>query len=311
MLIPGYTHLQRAQPVPLAHHFLAYVEMLDRDYERLSDGYRRVDVMPLGSGAIGGSTLPIRRELVARILDFPKLSQNSMDAVSDRDFILELLSHCAIIGMHCSRLGEEIVLWASAEFALIEIDDDYCTGSSLMPQKKNPDIAELARGKSGRLFGNLLSLLTTMKGLPLSYNRDLQEDKEPLFDSVDTVKSVLLALAGLLQHTQVRKERAAKMVQDPSLLATDVADYLVRKGVPFREAHEIVGKAVKQSEKQKKTIGQLALADWKKLSKHFEADIRDVFDLELAVSKRTAPGSASLANVQEQLQRWSKALRVG
>jgi len=256
VLIPGYTHLQRAQPVPIAHHMLAYVEMLDRDYERLSDSYRRVDVMPLGSGALGGSTLPIRRELVAEFLDFPKMTQNSMDAVSDRDFILELLFDCALIGLHCSRLSEDIVLWASTEFGLIDIEDAYCTGSSLMPQKKNPDLAELSRGKTGRLFGNLFSLLTTLKGLPLTYNRDMQEDKEPLFDSVDTTKAVLQILAEMIDHTSVRAPRAAEMVVDPLLLATDVTDYLVRKGVPFRQAHEIVGKAVKHSETKKKAASQ-------------------------------------------------------
>ena len=310
ILIPGYTHLQRAQPVPIAHHMLAYVEMLERDYERLSDSYRRVDVMPLGSGALGGSTLPIRREMVAEFLDFPKVTQNSMDAVSDRDFILELLFDCALIGLHCSRLCEDLVLWASTEFGLINIEDSYCTGSSLMPQKKNPDIAELSRGKTGRLFGNLVSLLTTLKGLPLAYNRDMQEDKEPLFDSVDTAKAVMQVLAELIDHTEVREERAAQMVSDPLLLATDVADYLVKKGIPFRQAHEIVGKAVKHSETQKKPLNKLSVEEWKKFSPQFGSDVREVFDLENAMANRTASGAASLKNAQAQIKRWQKTLEV-
>lgn len=308
ILIPGYTHLQRAQPVPIAHHMLAYVEMLDRDYERLSDSFRRVDVMPLGSGALGGSTLPIRRDMVAEFLDFPKVTQNSMDAVSDRDFILELLFDCALIGLHCSRLSEDIVLWASSEFGLIDIEDDYCTGSSLMPQKKNPDLAELSRGKSGRLFGNLFSLLTTLKGLPLTYNRDMQEDKEPLFDSVDTAKAVLQVLAEMIDHTSVRAPRAAEMVVDPLLLATDVADYLVKKGVPFRQAHEIVGKAVKHSETKKKPLHKLTTEEWRKFSPQFESDIKGVFDLGNAMANRTAVGAASLKNVQAQIKRWQNTL---
>lgn len=310
ILIPGYTHLQRAQPVPIAHHMLAYVEMLERDYERLSDSFRRVDVMPLGSGALGGSTLPIKREMVAEFLDFPKVSRNSMDAVSDRDFLLEMLFDCALIGMHCSRLSEDLVLWASAEFGLIDIEDGYCTGSSLMPQKKNPDLAELSRGKTGRLFGNLISLLTTLKGLPLTYNRDMQEDKEPLFDSVDTTKAILQVLAEMIDHTSVRSEQAAKMVADPLLLATDVADYLVGKGVPFRQAHEIVGKAVKHSEKQKKPLNKLSIEEWRKFSPQFGPDVREVFDLGNAMANRTATGAASLKNVQAEIKRWQKTLSV-
>ncbi len=310
VLIPGYTHLQRAQPVPIAHHMLAYVEMLERDYERLSDSYRRVDVMPLGSGALGGSTLPIRREMVAEFLDFPKVTQNSMDAVSDRDFVLELLFDCALIGLHCSRLSEDLVLWAGTEFGLIEIEDGYCTGSSLMPQKKNPDLAELSRGKTGRLFGNLISLLTTLKGLPLTYNRDMQEDKEPLFDSVDTTKAVLQILAEMLDHTTVDEDRAAQMASDPLLLATDVADYLVDKGVAFRQAHEIVGRAVKHSEARKKPLNKLGVEEWKKFSPHFDSDIREVFDLENAMAKRAAAGAASLKNVQAEIKRWQKTLEV-
>jgi len=310
VLIPGYTHLQRAQPVPFGHHMLAYVEMLERDYQRLSDSFRRVDVMPLGSGALGGSTLPIKREMVADFLDFPKVTQNSMDAVSDRDFILEMLFDCALIGVHCSRLAEDLVLWSSTEFGLIEIEDGYCTGSSLMPQKKNPDLAELSRGKTGRLFGNLMSLLTTLKGLPLTYNRDMQEDKEPLFDSVDTTKAVLQVLAEMIDHTDVCKARAAEMVADPLLLATDVADYLVGKGVPFRQAHEIVGKAVKQSESRKKPLNKFTVEDWRKFSPQFGPDVRDVFSLDNAMAARTSAGAASIKNVQTEIRRWQKMLAV-
>ncbi|MBV9464237.1 MAG: argininosuccinate lyase [Verrucomicrobiae bacterium] len=308
IFIPGYTHLQRAQPVPVAHHLLAYVEMLERDHERLSDSFRRVDVMPLGSGAIGGSTLPLNRELVAKLLDFPKVTQNSMDAVSDRDFAVETLFNCAMIGAHCSRLGEDLILWTSAEFGLLDIEDGYCTGSSLMPQKKNPDLAELARGKSGRLYGNLLSLLTVIKGLPLTYNRDLQEDKEPLFDSIDTAKAVLSVLAEMIEHSHIREERAAELVSDPLLLATDLTDYLVLKGVPFREAHQVVGQVVKQCEKEGRKLTELKPDQWKKHSACFGEDVAEALDLEKAMSKRTAAGAASLKNVQAQLRRWSRAL---
>jgi argininosuccinate lyase len=311
IVIPGYTHLQRAQPVPFAHHVLAYVEMFERDFERLSDSYRRVDVMPLGSAALGGSTLPVRRELVAEFLDFPKLTQNSMDAVSDRDFVLELLFDCAMIGMHASRLAEDLVLWSSAEFALIDVDDGYCTGSSLMPQKKNPDLAELARGKTGRLYGNLMAVLTTLKGLPLTYNRDLQEDKEPLFDSVDTTSSVLKVLAEMLDHTSVLKGRAAELVADPLLLATDLVDYLVQKGVAFREAHAAVGRAVQHAETAGKPLDRLTQEEWKKFSGHFGSDVKGLFELDKAMARRTAPGSASLKNVQLELKRWTKILGVG
>src|ERR1700677_32455 len=244
VIIPGYTHLQRAQPVLFAHHLLAYVEMLERDFNRLADAYKRINVMPLGSGAIAGSTINLNRELVAKLLGFSGVTQNSMDAVSDRDFACELLAAIAITGMHLSRLSEDLILWASSEFKFITISDAYTTGSSLMPQKKNPDVAELTRGKTGRLYGNLLSLLTTLKGLPMTYNRDMQEDKEPVFDSVDTIKAALGICAAMLLEVKVNEPRAAEAVADWNLLATDLADYLVKKGVPFRKAHEIIGKTV-------------------------------------------------------------------
>src|SRR5213594_2060937 len=242
VLIPGYTHLQRAQPVYFAHHLLAYVEMLERDNSRLKDCFRRVNICPLGSGAIAGSTLPLDRALVARLLDFvdvrgkPRLTQNSMDAVSDRDFAVEFCHVAALLAVHLSRLAEDVILWASAEFNFIIIADAYTTGSSLMPQKKNPDIAELTRGKAARVIGNLVSLLTLLKGLPMTYNRDLQEDKERLFDTADTARATVRLMAAMLENTRVHASSCNAAASDPALLATDLADYLVRKGMPFRQA---------------------------------------------------------------------------
>ena len=258
VLIPGYTHLQRAQPVFLAHHLLAYVEMLERDFERFGDCFSRVNVCPLGSGAIAGSTLPLNREMVARLLDFvdgkgrPCIAQNSMDAVSDRDFAVEFCSAAALLAVHLSRLAEDLILWASAEFGFIRIEDAYTTGSSLMPQKKNPDLAELTRGKAGRVVGNLMALLTMLKGLPMTYNRDLQEDKERLFDTTDTVRATVRIMAAMLDHTSANEPACARAAADPSLLATDLADYLVRKGLPFRKAHHVVGQVVVLAEKSGK-----------------------------------------------------------
>ena len=267
VLIPGYTHLQRAQPVYLAHHLLAYVEMLERDCERLWDCHSRVNVCPLGSGALAGSTLPLDRELVARLLGFvdasgrPQLTQNSMDAVSDRDFAVEFCAAAALLAVHFSRLAEDLILWTSAEFNFIKIADAYTTGSSLMPQKKNPDIAELARGKSGRVIGNLVALLTLLKGLPMTYNRDLQEDKERLFDTADTVRATTRLMAAMLRNTKVNRAACAAAANDPALLATDLADYLVRKGMPFRQAHHVVGAVVALAEKIGKPLNRLTLAE--------------------------------------------------
>ena len=241
-VVPGYTHLQRGQPVLFGHHLLAYVEMFGRDAERLADARKRVNVMPLGSGALAGSTIVLDRKGVAKELDFPAISQNSMDAVSDRDFIAEILFVTSLIGTHLSRLSEDVILWASAEFGFVTLSDAHTTGSSLMPQKKNPDVAEITRGKSGRLYGNLMSILTTLKGLPMTYNRDLQEDKEPLFDSLDTIDAALEVFAEMVAEMQVNEANTAAATADPFLLATDIADYLVLQGVPFRQAHEIVGK---------------------------------------------------------------------
>ena len=308
IIIPGYTHLQRAQPVYFAHHLLAYVEMLDRDLGRVADCRKRMNVMPLGSGALAGSTIVLDRKLIAKLLDFDYISQNSMDAVSDRDFAVELLAALALVAVHLSRLSEDVILWASSEFKFITISDAYTTGSSLMPQKKNPDVAELTRGKTGRVIGNLVSLLTTLKGLPMTYNRDMQEDKEPVFDSVDTVKAALAVFAGMLDGTKVNAAACAAACADPMLLATDVADYLVNRGVPFRGAHEVVGKAVALCTQRGCDLPQLTLADWRALSPAFEKDVAKCFDLRAAMAARKGIGAPSPRNVAAQLARWKKSL---
>jgi argininosuccinate lyase len=309
VIIPGYTHLQRAQPVFFAHHLLAYVEMLDRDLGRVADCRKRINVLPLGSGAIAGSTIVLDRKLIAKVLGFPAVTQNSMDAVSDRDFAVELLAALALVATHLSRLSEDVILWASSEFKFITISDAYTTGSSLMPQKKNPDVAELTRGKTGRVIGNLVALLTTLKGLPMTYNRDMQEDKEPVFDSVGTVKAVLAVFAGMLRGTKVNVAACAAAVADPMLLATDVADYLVNRGVPFRSAHEVVGKAVALCTQRGCDLPQLTLADWRTLSPAFEKDVFKCFDLATAMAARKGIGAPSPRNVAAQIARWTKSLR--
>ncbi|HHY86530.1 MAG TPA: argininosuccinate lyase [Verrucomicrobia bacterium] len=315
VLIPGYTHLQRAQPVHLAHHLLAYVEMFQRDKQRLRDCFVRVNVCPLGSGALAGSTLPLNRELVAKLLGFvdakgnPRLTQNSMDAVSDRDFIIEFCSIAALIGVHLSRLAEDLVLWTSSEFGFVRIGDAYTTGSSLMPQKKNPDVAELTRGKSARLVGNLTALLTLLKGLPMTYNRDLQEDKERLFDTADTVRATVRITTAMLQHTTVNRAACKAAVSDPMLLATDLADYLVRKGVPFRQAHHAVGAAVALAERSGKPLDQLPLGDLRKINPRFAPDVKDVFNLGNAMSRRNLVGAPGNTQVRRQLNAWLKKLK--
>jgi argininosuccinate lyase len=308
VIIPGYTHLQRAQPVLFAHHLLAYVEMLHRDFDRLTDAQKRINIMPLGSGAIAGSTINLNRELVAKLLGFPKITQNSMDAVSDRDFACELLAALAIIGMHLSRLSEDLILWSSSEFKFVTISDAYTTGSSLMPQKKNPDVAELTRGKTGRLYGNLLSLLTTLKGLPMTYNRDMQEDKEPVFDSVDTIKSALAIFAAMMLEIKVDESRVAEAVGDWNLLATDLADYLVKRGVPFRKAHEVIGKAVAVCVERRIGFSELTLEEFQMLSSAFHADVYEILDVKKSIDARTAVGAPSTANVEAQLKKWREAL---
>lgn len=314
IVIPGYTHLQRAQPVYFAHHLLAYVEMIERDRERLLDAFSRVNVCPLGSGALAGSTLPLDRNQVAAMLGFedsrgrPVVSQNSMDAVSDRDFAVEFCFVASLLGVHLSRLAEDVILWSSSEFDFIRIADAYTTGSSLMPQKKNPDVAELARGKSGRLVGNLVSLLTLLKGLPMTYNRDLQEDKEPLFDSIDSVRATVRLTAAMLQHTSVNAGACAAAAADPALLATDLADWLVGQKVPFREAHHLVGEVVGLAEKLAKPLNRLTLKELQGVSRKFKAGALEVFELKQALAKRTATGSPGTKEVKKQLRRWAKRL---
>lgn len=307
-VMPGYTHLQRGQPVLFAHHLLAYVEMLARDAERLTDARKRVNVMPLGSGALAGSTILLDRDLVAKELDFPAITQNSMDAVSDRDFAAELMFAIALCGVHLSRLSEDVILWASAEFGFITLSDAHTTGSSLMPQKKNPDVAELTRGKSGRLIGNLMALLTLLKGLPMTYNRDMQEDKEPLFDSIDTIKAALAVFAEMISGMDVRAERTRAAASDPMLLATDLADWLVKQGVPFRQAHEIIGKLVAFSIAEKRGFADLTLAEYQQFWSGFDDSVFQVLTIETALAARANPGAPSPTNVATQLQRWREAL---
>ncbi len=310
VIVPGYTHLQRAQPVYFAHHLLAYVEMFHRDRDRLRDARRRINVCPLGSGAIAGSTILLDRALVAGELGFPAMTQNSMDAVSDRDFAVELLADLALVAIHLSRLSEDVILWASSEFKFITISDAFTTGSSLMPQKKNPDVAELTRGKSGRVIGALVSVLTTLKGLPMTYNRDMQEDKEPVFDSLDTIRAALAVFAAMLHGIKANPAACAAAVADPMLLATDLADYLVNHGVPFRQAHEVIGKAVALCGLKECELPQLTLADYEGLSPAFSADVFEILTVEKSMAARQAVGAPSPQNVAAQLARWQAALEI-
>ena len=307
-VVPGYTHLQRGQPVLFAHHLLAYVEMLERDKERFRDCYKRINVMPLGSGALAGSTITLNRNLVAEKLGFPAITQNSMDAVSDRDYIAELLFVISMIGIHLSRLSEDVILWASAEFGFIELSDAHTTGSSLMPQKKNPVVAELTRGKTGRLVGNLMSLLTTIKGLPMTYNRDLQEDKEPLFDSIDQIKLALEVFAEMMAVAKIREDRTQAATADPFLLATDLADYLVLNKVPFRDAHEIIGKLTAYSIRIRRGFHDLTLEEFQQFSDVFKDDVFKVLNVKTALRARKSAGAPSPTNVGRQISRWQKRL---
>jgi argininosuccinate lyase len=302
-IMPGFTHLQPAQPVLFAHHLLAYVEMLGRDRERLADCRKRTNVLPLGSGALAGTTFPIDRRFVARELGFRALSENSLDAVSDRDFVVELLSAGAILGMHLSRLAEEIVLWSSQQFGFVELPDAFATGSSMMPQKKNPDVAELIRGRTGRLYGNLLASLTMLKALPLAYNRDLQEDKAPLFDTVDTLGDALDLLAEMIPRLGVRTDRMREAASAGYTLATELADYLATKGVPFRDAHAVVGAIVRAAIDAKRPLESFQLAELKRFSPRFGADVRRWLSLEAAVRRRRAPGGTAPSNVRRRLRR--------
>jgi argininosuccinate lyase len=315
VLIPGYTHLQRAQPVYLAHHLFAWLEMLERDRRRLVDVADHANWCPLGAGAIAGTTLPINREFTAQALGFvdargrPRVTQNSMDTVADRDLFIEFAGAVALFGVHLSRIAEDLILWSSTEFKFVELPDAFCTGSSLMPQKKNPDACELLRGKSARLQGNLHTLLTLVKGLPLTYNRDLQEDKPPVFDSFDQGVLCAEVLAGTLGGMTVQRERCAAAVRDPALLATDLADYLVLKGVPFREAHHAVGAVVRLAEKNSVEINQLATEDVAVVHPAFTADWSDVFDLRRALAKREGTGMPGPGQLARQFARWRKVLK--
>jgi len=314
VLIPGYTHLQRAQPVPLAHQFLAWLEMFERDHRRLGEVADHANWCPLGAGALAGTTLPIDREFAAKALGFvdargrARVTQNSMDAVADRDSFIEFAAACALTGGHLSRIAEDLILWSSAEFGFVRLPDEFSTGSSLMPQKRNPDACELLRGKAARLQGNLQTLLALVKGLPLTYNRDLQEDKPPVFDSCDQTGLCLEVLAAVLGGLTVNRERCAAAVADPMLLATDLADYLVRRGVPFREAHHAVGAVVRLAEKQAVRLDALTLAQVRSVHPGFEADWAGVFDLRRAMTNRAGTGMPGPAQVARQLKRWRKRL---
>jgi argininosuccinate lyase len=314
VLIPGYTHLQRAQPVFLAHHLFAWLEMIERDRARFAEVGAHANWCPLGAGALAGTTLPIDREFAAKALGFvdargrPQVTQNSMDAVADRDLFIEFAGACALFGVHLSRIAEDLILWSSAEFKFAELPDAFCTGSSLMPQKKNPDSCELLRGKSARLQGNLHTLLTLAKGLPLTYNRDLQEDKPPVFDSFDQTAICADVLAGTVAGMTFNRERCAAAVRDPALLATDLADYLVLKGVPFRDAHHAVGAVVRLAEKNSVALDQLPTEEVQKVHAAFGADWAEVFDLKRALAKRKGTGMPGVAQVARQFARWKKRL---
>ncbi|MBN1864399.1 MAG: argininosuccinate lyase [Victivallales bacterium] len=307
-VMPGYTHLQRAQPVLFAHHLLAYIEMFERDVGRFLDCRKRTNVMPLGSGALAGSTLPLDRKITARLLGFPQVSRNSMDAVADRDFECEFLAASAIFAMHISRLSEDIILWVSQEFNFISIDDAFCTGSSLMPHKKNPDIAELARGKTARIYGDLTSLLVLTKGLPLTYNRDLQEDKEPVFDAADTIHKILSVMPEMIASFKINRTAMEKAVQDPAMMTTDLAEQLVKEGMPFRTAHHRVGSLVKWCDKNSRKLDKISLEEMRISIPEAKMHHLQIFCPLASVSKRTATGATAPAQVKKQIRFWKKKL---
>lgn len=308
--MPGFTHLQKAQPTTLAHHFGAYFEMFVRDYDRLVSTRKRMNTSPLGAGAFAGTTYELDREYVAALLDFDMATRNSMDSVSDRDYLLELLSNLSILAMHLSRLSEEIIIWNTDEYRFVEMDDTYSTGSSIMPQKKNPDIAELIRGKSGRVYGSLISLLTTMKGLPLAYNKDMQEDKEMSFDAIDTLKSLIKLMSGMLSTMKFNHEKMAGSARGGFTNATDVADYLVKKNVAFRDAHEIVGRLVLYGIENKKALDDFTLEEFKNISEYFEEDIYDAISLKTCVEKRNTKGAPGLNAINEEIKESKKILKL-
>ena len=309
VILPGYTHLQRAQPVLLSHHLLAYFQMLSRDFDRLAGVWQRSDLMPLGAGALAGTTFPIDRQMVANELKFAKIYENSMDAVSDRDYIVEFLSFASILMVHLSRLSEELILWSSTEFSFIELDDAHCTGSSIMPQKKNPDVCELVRGKTGRVVGHLMAMLTTLKGLPMTYNKDMQEDKEGLFDTIDTLKFSLSVYAAMLKGMKVNADRMRQVLDDDFSNATDMADYLVRKGLPFREAHSVVGRAVRLAIETKRNLAELELKELLALCPLFEADILAALKIETCIEARNSAGGTSFAQVSLALEKCRQTLQ--
>lgn len=302
-IVPGYTHLQRAQPILFAHHLMAYVSMFQRDIERLQDSYKRINVLPLGAGALAGTTFPIDRHFVAKQLGFDGVYENSLDAVSDRDFIIEFLSNASMIMMHLSRLSEEFILWSSTEFRFIELDDAFCTGSSIMPQKKNPDVPELVRGKTGRVYGNLFGLLTVLKSLPLAYNKDMQEDKEGMFDTVRTLQGALQLYAPMVSTMKVNKDRMRQAVNQDFSNATDIADYLVNKGLPFRQAHEVIGKTVLYCIQNDKFLLDLSLNEFHQFSTLFEQDIYNVLQPEQVVNARNVYGGTASSQVSDAIAR--------
>ena len=302
-IMPGFTHLQHAQPVLFSHHIMAYHSMLERDELRYQDCQKRVNQLPLGAAALAGTSFPIDRKYTAKLLGFSGITDNSIDTVSDRDFIVEFISVSSILMMHLSRFAEEVVLWSSPEFDFIRLNDAYCTGSSIMPQKRNPDVAELVRGKTGRIYGNLVNMLTIMKGLPLSYNRDMQEDKLPLFDTVDTVSMVLEVFTGMVGSMQPKKEKMIRACKDGFLTATDVADYLVRKGLPFRKAHGIVAELVIYCAKEKKDLQSLTITELKSYCSVISSDVFDVMDIKKSINSRTSEGGTSSSEVKKQINK--------
>jgi argininosuccinate lyase len=308
VIMPGYTHLRKAQPILFAHHVLAYYEMFKRDRERLADALKRIDCLPLGSGALAGTPYPIDREEVARQLGFAEISQNSIDAVSDRDFVAEFHFCCALLMMHLSRLSEELIMWSAPEFGFLRLPQAFCTGSSIMPQKANPDVLELIRGKTGRVYGALVTLLTVLKALPLAYNRDLQEDKEPLFDTVDTAKSSLQIMASLMEKVEVDQERMLKAATEEYTNATDLADYLVMKGIPFREAHQITGTAVQYAEKKGTKLDDLTLDEFRSFSPTIGEDVYDYIRIEGSVDHRQSIGGTARQRVAQQIKKAKKEL---
>ena len=305
-IMPGFTHLQSAQPILFAHHLMAYTEMFKRDRCRLTDCFKRVNIMPLGAGALAGTTFPIDREYVAQQLDFPEVTRNSLDSVSDRDFAIEFIAAASILMMHLSRFSEELIIWSTSSFHFVELSDGFCTGSSIMPQKKNPDVPELVRGKTGRVYGNLMALLTVMKALPLAYNKDMQEDKEPLFDTVDTVKGSLKIFADMIREMKVNAPEMARAAGQGFSTATDVADYLVCKGLPFRDAHEAVGKAVAYCLENNMEITDLSLAEWQLFSPHFANDIFDKITVAASVNARDVIGGTARSRVEQEIRRYQE-----